>query len=282
MKEFVCNYAPVRFLPYRETGEFVNVGVAVFCPEIDWFDFRLELRKTKRVHGFFPEIEIPILRDSIYTLELELARKRTASELQIYGERLDPEQAAPRTSWFKDLIRPREALLHFGEPGVMLVDDPREALKQLFGDLVRRQFALPKEYQEIKMRRRLGELLREWKFPYEKDKPIGDNEYHVTMPFVHTLNNTPVKAIKPFDLDKQETSEIYNHGDTWLAKLRRLAERKHLPREVVFTVKMPGNRQRRKAANAICGELKDMKVRIVEFNHTDELRHAVHVDELLA
>jgi len=26
-----CNYAMLRFLPYPETGEFVNVGVVVNC-----------------------------------------------------------------------------------------------------------------------------------------------------------------------------------------------------------------------------------------------------------
>ncbi len=41
MKQFVCNYAPVRFLPYRETGEFVNVGVVLHCPQTDFFGFRL-------------------------------------------------------------------------------------------------------------------------------------------------------------------------------------------------------------------------------------------------
>lgn len=30
MNELTCNYAPIRFQPYRETGEFVNIGVVVY------------------------------------------------------------------------------------------------------------------------------------------------------------------------------------------------------------------------------------------------------------
>jgi hypothetical protein len=49
MKDLVCNYAPVRFLPYRETGEFVNVVVVVYFPEINYQDFKLETRRTERM-----------------------------------------------------------------------------------------------------------------------------------------------------------------------------------------------------------------------------------------
>jgi hypothetical protein len=32
-KKLACNYAVLRFLPYPETGEFVNIGVAIGCPD---------------------------------------------------------------------------------------------------------------------------------------------------------------------------------------------------------------------------------------------------------
>lgn len=279
MMDFVCNYAPIRFLPYRETGEFVNIGVAIFCPEIDWFDYRLEMRRSKRVHGFFPELELSILRASLASLDLELSRRRIANELQIYGNRLTRLEAKPRMLWFKDLIRQREALLHFGEPGVLIAKDPRDALNTLFLDLVRRQFAKPKEYQEVKMRAKLATWLQEWKFPYEKDKPVGDDEYHVRMPFVHMLNGAPAKVIKPFDLDKPDTSEIYNHGDQWVAKLRRLQERGHMPASVVFPVRMPTKHARLKAAKNICGALNELNVQIVEFGEREKLKLAAYVSD---
>jgi hypothetical protein len=282
MTDFVCNYAPIRFLPYRETGEFVNVGVVVFCPEIDWFDYRLEMRKKRRAHGFFPELDKGILCNSLDALDIELACKRTANELQIFGNRLSAVEAAARTQWFKGLIQRREALLHFGDPGVLLAKDPRDTIKELFGDLVHRQFAHPKEYQEILMRRRLADLLKEWDFPYEKDKAVGDAEFHVKMPFVYIEKDTPVKVLKPFDLDKPDTNEIYNHGDAWVAKLQRLSDRQQLPKDVIFAVKFPDKSKRRVAADLICGALAELKVRIVEFGHPEKIREAACIEKKTA
>jgi hypothetical protein len=37
MNRFVCNYAIARFRPYRETAEFVNVGVVLLCPPTGFF-----------------------------------------------------------------------------------------------------------------------------------------------------------------------------------------------------------------------------------------------------
>ena len=55
MKEVVCNYAIARFRPYRETGEFVNVGIVLICPQVNYFGYLFEKRKYKRITDFFPE-----------------------------------------------------------------------------------------------------------------------------------------------------------------------------------------------------------------------------------
>src|SRR5438552_6703190 len=57
MGEVVCNYAIARFRPYRETGELVNVGVVLVCPQVNYFGYLFETRKYKRVTDFFPELD---------------------------------------------------------------------------------------------------------------------------------------------------------------------------------------------------------------------------------
>ena len=52
-----CNYTVIRFLPYPETGEFVNLGIAMACPDMHWFDYRLETRRIDRITNFFPELK---------------------------------------------------------------------------------------------------------------------------------------------------------------------------------------------------------------------------------
>ncbi len=48
----ICNYAVIRFLPYPETEEFVNVGVILACPETRTIDYMLETRRRDRITGF--------------------------------------------------------------------------------------------------------------------------------------------------------------------------------------------------------------------------------------
>ena len=60
MNKFVCNYAIARFRPYRETAEFVNVGVVLLCPQVDFFGHAFERRKYKRITDFFPELDFDI------------------------------------------------------------------------------------------------------------------------------------------------------------------------------------------------------------------------------
>lgn len=55
MKKLICNYSVIRFLPYPETREFVNIGILACCPQVGWMDYALEARKTKRVSDFSPK-----------------------------------------------------------------------------------------------------------------------------------------------------------------------------------------------------------------------------------
>src|SRR5512135_1840724 len=78
MKELVCNYAIARFLPYRETGEFVNIGVVLTCPQVGYSDFLFEKRKYKRVTDFFPELDVEIFKSGLQAFLLELERLKAA------------------------------------------------------------------------------------------------------------------------------------------------------------------------------------------------------------
>lgn len=53
MKQAACRYAVVQFVPYLETGEFANVGVAMVCPQTGYFGLKLQsTRKSKRITNF--------------------------------------------------------------------------------------------------------------------------------------------------------------------------------------------------------------------------------------
>ncbi len=275
MNKMVCNYVTVRFLPYRETGEFANIGVVVFCPQTDYFDYRLELRKHRRIRHFFPELDHGILKAALLETAKRLNAHKSAGLLTAYGNRLSDTDATIALETFRDLIRKREALVHFGEAGTLLTQNPEQTLNELFERMVERQFAKDKEYQESEMRKRLTACLKEWKLKrYYKIQKVGDSEIHITLPFVHSNKGKPAKAIKPIDLGHDEPMEIYEHGGAWCNRMKRLSDRNLLPAQTLFAVRLPGDGliKQQGAAHEICRELEQLKIEVISIQEDSAIR----------
>ena len=265
--DIACNYAIVRFLPYPEAGEFVNIGVVVHNPTGGFFDYLLETKRTKRVGGFFPELEIGIYRDAIKNCENELKRMR--NEIGISGGNaaqmtLDPETGI---AFFRELVRPRETVIRFGQAGTALAADPAKLLRELFEHYVLRMFATEPEYQEEIMQRRVTETLREHRL-ITKFRPaqIGNENYHVTFPFVYQPKiGLFARAIKPLNLGQDDSTNIYDHGEQWVSRIRRLQRMKIAPEKILFPVHAPdtGSKRRRAAYNEVIQELKRVNAIIV-------------------
>jgi hypothetical protein len=273
MKEVACNYAIARFLPYRESGEFVNVGVVLVCPQLDYFGHIFEKRKHKRVTDFFPELEVDVFKAGLIGLSKELARITGQSE-EADNQFVLHEQSNASLARFREMVRPREALSNFGKVRTVLAANPRAKLQELFQYYIKRQFAQDREYQEIFMRRRLGEVLREYQLAkyYQTDQRVGDDNYHVAFPFIHLQGAQVRKAIKPLHLDKEGPTEIYRHGDAWISTMRRLKHINRLPQETLFAIKEPkGNSKKAVAALEICKELQRFDAVTIPFAETKRI-----------
>ena len=280
MKELACNFAIARFRPYRETGEFVNVGIVLVCPQVGYFGHCFEHRKHKRITDFFPELEFEIFKAGLTGLLKELGRMTTSGH-QTGPQLLFGPEAQVRIAAFKELVRPREAIFHFGEVGTVLAPDPAAKLQELFDFYVKRQFACDREYQEVIMRRRLGDFLQKNNLArfYKQDQRVGDDTYHVLLPFVHFEGATPVKAIKPLHLDKDAPTDIYRHGDAWISAVRRLRQINRLPKHFLFAVKPPTSGQKREmAATEICKELQTLETVTIPFAETNRILDFARVD----
>jgi hypothetical protein len=274
MREFVCNYATLRFLPYRETGEFVNVGVVIYCPEIDFFDFKLSERQGARVRHFFPELDKEVLRAALFAMKRELLRHRNTGRLFA-----DPASIPDRLAAFRSLVRRRESLLHFSEVGMLMSADPVHTVRRLYDRFVNRDFAQQKEYQEVVMRRRLDDWLKEWNLRrrYKVDERVGGKEFRVKLPFVHRDGAGPVKAIKPLSLTNRDTTNVYEHGDAWVSRMRRLRETGYLPDCMIFAVTFPEAGDQRNAAEKIREDLESLKVEVVPFAEKERIRELAAV-----
>jgi hypothetical protein len=273
MSEVVCNYAIARFRPYRETGEFVNVGVVLICPQVNYFGYLFETRKHKRITDFFPELDVDVFKAGLSGLLKELVRITGREHAEHLHQLVLREEAQSSLARFRELVRPREALFHFGEAGTVLAPDPRAKLQELFQYYIKRQFARDREYQELIMRRHLADFLHKNKLDgFYREKPVGDDSYHIILPFVNMQGATVRKAIKPLHLDKDGPTEIYRHGDAWISSVRRLRNINRMPKEFLFTIKGPkANPKRMAAANEIRKELETLDTFTIPFAETNRI-----------
>jgi hypothetical protein len=134
----VCNYAVLKFLPYPETGEFVNLGVVVHCPGRTWMDAKVERGNPQRVMDFFPELNPLAFQTARETIVNELSRVR-----QLIGKTGDPELGR---RIFRDLVRPRESVFRFGESRTILTQDVNGLAENLFELYVSRSRLQPADF----------------------------------------------------------------------------------------------------------------------------------------
>lgn len=253
----ICNYSILRFLPYPETGEFVNIGIVLFTSSGD-FRYQVETRR-QRVTTFFPSLDAKIFQRARKEMNEEFARLSghfTARSDDFDGLR----------STFRHLIHPRETMMRFSEPGTLVETSPEAALKRLFDYYVKHSFAT-KEYQEVALEKQLGKLLSDSNLRQRySEKKLGTADYPVKFPFVLVQGDAPVQAIKPIHLGHDEPSKIYEHGDAWVARIKRLDRANMLAQDTLFVAgpPLPGKPKLAQAYKEMAAELSSYdNVRVV-------------------
>jgi hypothetical protein len=257
-------------MPYRETGEFANIGVVLCCPELGYLHFKMEHRKRKRIFDFFPELHHDVLVNGLKAVQLDLKRTSTTQQ-GINQTYLFPDTILLH---FREIVKHKEGLFQFSEPRMTLTKNPEETLNNIFSDVVLRQFAESKEYHEHVMVERIKTSLKEWQLDtYYQKTPVGmPDVYCVNFPLAYTVKGVVLKAIKPLNLNKDTSSMIYDHGDDWIGKIKRLDRNKFLPQDLMFAVEYPDqDTNNRKAANDICKELELLKIKVIPYASRDAI-----------
>lgn len=238
MKKFACQYALLRFRPFVETGEFANVGIVMMAPEARFFGFRL-LKRYGRITQFFHQLDRKVYLEGRELFKEELDRfTGELRRLALDGRKTQPDILLAR-NLFTELVRPREAMLQFAEQRVVLADNPKEKLVQLFDHYIERNF-VTKEYKERLLESTVRKLLFRGQMgtQYRPEK-IGTPDFAVNFPFVLMADGKAQRIIKPLYLAQGDTTKILNHGGQWVDKVRRLRKRNALPKDVLFPVTAP-------------------------------------------
>lgn len=265
MKKIPCLYSIVRFMPFVETGEFANVGILLIAPGRGYLDFKL-LARQGRVTHFFEHLDAKVYKATMRNVREEL--ERAAGLLRQFenehGAGGNPTEFGREL--FTEIVRPRETVVRFAEPRVVLADDPRETLNELYGYYVERNFVTPR-YQETVLEQGIRKWFSKARIAKRFHKVrLGTEEYGVPFPFVEQLDDLPVKVIKPLHLGQDEPTKIIEHGDQWLMRVNRLRDRKQLPEKVLFAVQGPqqdGLRER--AYEEVVDGLQDAGVTVLPY-----------------
>lgn len=275
----VCQYAIIRFMPFVETGEFANVGIALQCPAAKYFGFRM-LKRYGRVTRFFDGLEARIYTQAKRTFEEELRTYRSMLRAgPLSGRRHLPDIDLARVA-FQELIRPREVMIRFSEPRALMTDAPDTALAELYNFYVERNF-VSKEYKDQLLEKSVRRILSSHHLLNAyTDHRVGSEDFYVRFPFVHLEDERAAKAIKPLYLAHDEPNKILAHGGPWVDRMRRLRRRGLMPQEVMFAVDAPGQRQERRmdAFREICEDLEEVGVHVARVSERDQILEFARLD----
>ncbi|PTQ74700.1 Protein of unknown function (DUF3037) [Nitrosomonas oligotropha] len=239
MNKIACQYTIVRFSPFIETGEFANVGIVMMASKQRYFASKLETQRYARITRFFEELDRKLYTQAIHVLKVELERLHQVLKAHGFDRRFKANDVDFAQQLFAELIRPRENIVRFSEPRIVLAENPKEKLDELFSYYVERNF-VTKEYIET----RLEKGIRKWLYQASigdrfQRLAVGDDEYEAIFPFVEQVDDRPVKIIKPLNLAQEKPSKIIDHGNLWRSRIEELKRRKRLPGRVLFTVRGP-------------------------------------------
>ena len=240
MNKLACQYALLRFRPFVETGEFANVGVVLLCPEGRFFGFKL-LKKYGRITKFFHQLDSKVYLNSKALFIEELQRVAQHMKCNALDGRKRVVDVPFVVNSFAELTRMRDAMLQFDERRIVLADDPKAKLNEIFDYYVERNF-VTKAYQERLLENSVRRLLFKGDSDLGAQYPqgkVGTTDFIVNFPFVHKRGEVVDRVIKPLYLAQEDSTKLLNHGGLWVDKVRRLRKRNALPKNVLFPLVAP-------------------------------------------
>ncbi len=264
MTKTACQYAILRFVPFVETGEFANVGILLLAPRAGFFGHRIQTRRYARITQFFEGLDARVYKTAMSAVGTELDRFSRLLAERGFGAGADRAGAAFAQEVFQEIVRPREGIVRYSEPRVVMAENPATTLHDLFRHYVERDFAT-REYREELIERALRALFQGVRLPVRFEScRVGDDGFHVTFPLVERCGETPVKAIKALNLAQNDPSKIREHAILWRGRIDKLRERLTLPGRVLFALSEPGEeRAQREAFDDALADLRSDAVELI-------------------
>jgi hypothetical protein len=121
----VFEYVLLRAVPRQERGEFMNVGVIVYCRDLDFLCAKTHV-DGDRLRALDPEFDVEMLESSLNQLGLACDGAPAAG----------PVSQTSLGQRFRWLTAPRSTIIQTSPAHTGFTDDPEAELNRLHGTLV--------------------------------------------------------------------------------------------------------------------------------------------------
>ena len=218
MSLLACKFRVIQFVPFGETEEFANVGVALFCPKKRQLEFRLAPTRFKRITHFFEQLEPQLYRATLEFLREELKRIQTLLENQ-YQETL-------ALQIFDEATRQKGGLISFSGPKFVYAEDPGEKTQALYQHYVERSFTQSPDWEQQLVQRVRETLKGLGVDQYYRKEKLSAGLHSQSFPFVYREGDQPRRAIKPLVFYHQQPERAVERMDMLNKKITELTRQK--------------------------------------------------------
>ena len=119
------DYAIIRVVPRVEREEFVNVGVILSCPALDFLEARIQL-DAARLRALDPTLDVALIERHLASIPVVCRG----------GDAAGPIGALPARQRFHWLVAPRSTQIQTSPVHTGLCEEPAAALEHLLKTMV--------------------------------------------------------------------------------------------------------------------------------------------------
>jgi len=212
-KKHIFHFRILRYIHDSFTGEFLNIGLVLFCQDPQFFKARL-LHKYSRITCTFPNAEGEHYRRYITALQNRFDRFSTESHSKYIQENYLPIELSD--DLISTVLTPDDSAIQFGPLlGGMALD-----LDLVFDDLYTRliETYIKPEDRSNKDEQEIWSLMSKQLRPYN----VMHHLRHATIDcaseeieFEHAWKNGYWNALQPISFDLQHSGSIRNKSHQW-------------------------------------------------------------------
>lgn len=215
-------FTVLRYVHDVSTGEFVNMGVALYAPEAGYVSALCNPRR-----GRLSRVFLDVNGDHVRSLMRFIQARFEEFGLKLTGEL--PLDGKPKSVMeiAASILPPDDSSLQWSEPGGGITEDPAATLEQLYNRLVQRY-----DQKAPVVSRSEADVWRVYRKELEDKQVLArlqtklivakDDEYE----FEHAWKNGAWRCYEPISFDLEKSDSLVDKANRWLGRATNLREAK--------------------------------------------------------